>query len=73
MVDVSTETLKKAQGCLSCPICKSARKTQKGFAYWFVKYVDRKICPQCKAYEEVTGQLAYEPLTQETTEKLTGD
>ena len=42
-----------------CPICKSARKGNKQ-AKWFVKNVDRKVCPMCKAYEKETGKLAYE-------------
>ena len=45
----------------ACPVCTTARKKQKGVAYWFVKNVDRKVCPSCKSYESVYGRLAYEP------------
>ncbi len=44
-----------------CPICTTARKKQKGAAYWFVKNVDRKVCPFCKSYESVYGRLPHEP------------
>ncbi|MDY6857199.1 MAG: hypothetical protein SWO11_21360 [Thermodesulfobacteriota bacterium] len=44
-----------------CPVCKTARKKQEGACYWFVKNVDRKVCPFCKSYESVYGRLAYEP------------
>ena len=29
-------------------------------AYWFVKNIDRKICPFCRAYEREFGKPAYE-------------
>jgi len=45
-----------------CPVCKAARTSQKGPNYWFVKNIDSKICPFCKAYEKVYGRKAYEPL-----------
>jgi hypothetical protein len=41
-----------------CPICKSARKGNRT-AKWFVKNIDRHICPFCKAYEKETGKKAY--------------
>jgi hypothetical protein len=44
-----------------CPVCRRARKKQRGICYWFVKNVDRKVCPCCKSYESVYGRLAYEP------------
>ncbi len=55
-------TVKMARFCgKSCPSCKAARKKQKGFSYWFVKNIDSKVCPFCKAYEQVYGSKAYEP------------
>jgi hypothetical protein len=45
-------------------------KNKKGIAYFFTKYIDRKVCPNCKAYEKLTGQLAYEPITQEAIGKI---
>lgn len=66
MPDAVGEALKKkARMCLDCPICRRARRKQKGLAYLFVKLVDRKICPSCKALEQITGKRAYEPLTEE--------
>jgi transposase-like protein len=62
--------LNKAKFCLDCPVCRAARKNQRGIAYAFVKLVDRKVCPACRAYEKETGQLAYEPLDEETNKKL---
>lgn len=52
---------KKAQTCLDCPVCRHARKKQRGIAYWFVKHVERGFCPNCKAYEKVYGRKAHEP------------
>jgi len=60
----------KAKMCLECPICKKARQKQGGLAYLFVKLVDRKICPSCKALEQITGKRAYEPLTQDDIGKI---
>jgi len=61
---------KLAEICLKCPVCSRARSRQKGLAYFFVKYIDRKICPGCRAFEAVTGQKAYEPLTKSAEEKI---
>ena len=52
--------VKKARFCKDqCSICKRAR-TKGGLARLFVKYIDRPLCPYCKAYEKVYGCLAYE-------------
>lgn len=57
-----TEKEKKAARiCLDCPICRRARKKQKGLAYLFVKKVEHGMCPKCQAYEKVYGKKAYEP------------
>lgn len=53
---------KLAQGCLTCPVCRRARAKQKGLLYWFVRKVEGKLCPQCKAYEKVYGRKAHEPI-----------
>ena len=70
MNEVEQNLKNKAQKCLECLLCIKAREKQKGFAYWFVKYVDRKICSYCKAFEKFTGQLAYESLNKETLAKF---
>ncbi len=42
---------RRAEFCRNiCPICKRAR-TKGGVAKWFVKNIDRKVCPMCRAYE----------------------
>lgn len=51
-----------AAKCLECVLCKNARKNQRGLAFLFVKYVERGLCPQCKAYEKVYGRKAHEPI-----------
>ena len=44
-----------------CPACKTARKNQDGLAYKVVVKVEDK-CPACRAYADVYGKLAHEPL-----------
>ena len=51
-----------ARRCLECPVCKTARRKQRGFAFWFVKKIEGSLCPQCKAYERVYGRKAHELL-----------
>jgi uncharacterized protein CbrC (UPF0167 family) len=51
-----------AQKCVKCPVCKHARKKQKGVAYWVVKNIEGGLCPYCQAYEKVYGRKAHEPL-----------
>ena len=53
---------KLAKFCVTCPVCKHARKQQKGAAFWFVKKIEGKLCPFCKAYERVYGRKAHQPL-----------
>ncbi len=60
--EITEKDKKLAQGCLECPVCNSARKNQRGFAFWFVKFIERGLCPQCKAYEKVYGRKAHEPM-----------
>ena len=53
---------KLAEICKSCAVCKTARKKQKGFAFWFVRNIEKGVCPACKAYEKVYGKKAHEPV-----------
>lgn len=57
---IAGEKLKKrAMVCRDdCPVCKKARKNGKGFIYNLVK-LEAKVCPWCKAYEEVYEKKAY--------------
>lgn len=60
--NVSSADELKAKRCLDCPVCRQARKKQKGLAYWFVKHIEPKLnCPYCQAYERVFHKKAYEP------------
>jgi hypothetical protein len=49
-----------AQRCVECPVCRSARRNQRGLAFWFVKLIEGGLCPYCKAYERVYGRKAHE-------------
>jgi len=49
-----------AKKCVECPVCRQARKHQKGLAFWFVKNIEQGICPYCAAYERVYGKKAHE-------------
>ena len=60
---ITDKDREKAEICAKkCPICQKARKEQKGFAYWFVKFFEGGLCPNCKAYAKVYGRKAHEPL-----------
>lgn len=43
----------------TCPVCRHARKKGRGILYRLVK-LEAKICPHCRAYEEVYGKPAHE-------------
>jgi hypothetical protein len=63
MADMVTEKERAlAAKCMSCPVCKRARRKQRGIAFWFVKHLEGGICPACKAYEKVYGRKAHEPI-----------
>ena len=58
-----TDTDRKlAKFCISCPVCRHARKKQQGAAFWFVKKIEGDLCPFCKAYERVCGRKAHQPI-----------
>ncbi len=46
--------------CTICPVCRAARRNQKGFLYAFVKTIEGRFCPFCMAYERVYGKKAHE-------------
>jgi len=54
--------LDMAKKCIECNVCDHARKRQQGIAFWFVKNVERKICPYCEAYFRVFGRYAHEAI-----------
>ena len=49
-----------AEQCLKCPVCRRARRNQRGILFLFVKFLERGVCPSCKAYEKVYGKKAHE-------------
>jgi hypothetical protein len=49
----------QARICANCPVCRRARHRQRGFAFWFVKRVEARLCPFCRAYERVYGRPAH--------------
>ena len=53
---------KMAKFCVSCTLCRYARKKQKGAAFWFVQKIEGKLCPFCKAYERVYGRKAHQAI-----------
>lgn len=60
--DVTDQDRRLAEKCVSCPVCKRARRKQKGLCFWFVKRLEGKICPACRAYERVYDRKAHKPL-----------
>ena len=68
METITEKDRKMAQFCVDCKLCRHARAKQKGFAYWFVKKIEREICPFCKAYQKVYGRKAHEPVTDSNAE-----
>ncbi|MFC1489987.1 hypothetical protein ACFL6K_02130 [Candidatus Latescibacterota bacterium] len=65
--EITEKDRANAQTCVDCPVCKRARKKQKGFFYWFVKNVESGFCPKCAAYERVYGRKAHEPVPVENS------
>lgn len=53
-----------AKVCAACPICRHARRRQRGLAFWLVKHVESRLCPFCRAYERVYGRSAHESRVQ---------
>ncbi|HVM62430.1 MAG TPA: hypothetical protein VMV72_16340 [Verrucomicrobiae bacterium] len=51
-----------AKVCVNCPVCRRARKRQRGFAYGLVKRVEGRICPFGKAYERTYNRKSHEPV-----------
>jgi hypothetical protein len=51
----------------NCPVCKHARRRQKGALFWLVKTVEGRICPFCRAYERVFCRKSHEPVNLEST------
>ncbi|HTX66068.1 MAG TPA: hypothetical protein VMD31_09870 [Opitutaceae bacterium] len=50
-----------AQVCRNCPVCRRARRRQRGAAFWLVRRVESRVCPFCRAYGRVYHRNAHEP------------
>jgi hypothetical protein len=64
-MEISKKDRWLAARCMKCPVCRWARRKQRGIAFWIVKNVEGRVCPACKAYEKVYGRKAHEPLPEE--------
>ena len=58
----STADLALAKVCLNCPVCRQARRKQRGAAFWLTSKVESQLCPFCRAYERVYGRKSHEPV-----------
>ena len=45
----------------NCPVCRHARKKQRGLLFLLVKTFEN-YCPNCRAYEKVHGRKSHEPV-----------
>jgi hypothetical protein len=50
-----------AKVCVNCPVCRHARRKQRGLAFWFVSKVERKVCFFGRAYGRAFGRKPHEP------------
>ena len=50
-----------AQRSADCPVCRHARKKQRGLFFLLVKTFEN-YCPNCRAYEKVYGRKSHEPV-----------
>jgi len=62
---ITEKDRRRAAFCLKCPLCRCARKKQKGLAFWFVRKVEAGLCSKCRAYEKVYARKAHDPLPPE--------
>jgi uncharacterized protein CbrC (UPF0167 family) len=59
--NITAKDRSMAAVCVNCPVCRHARKKQKGPVYLFVRTIEGNLCPFCRAYERVYGRKAHEP------------
>ncbi len=60
---ISRRDLMMAKICAGCLVCRRARARQEGLAFEFVKGIEGRLCPFCRAYERVYGKKAHEPVS----------
>ena len=49
-----------AKVCLNCPVCRHARRSQRGVALQVVQKIEGRVCPFCRGYARVFGRKAHE-------------
>ena len=54
-----------AKVCENCPVCRRARRKQRGIAYALVKRVEKHICLFGRRYERVYSRKPHEPVPTE--------
>ncbi len=59
-MNITDKDREMAKKCAQCPVCRRARKKQRGLAFLFVKKIEEDHCPYCQAYEKVYGRKAHE-------------
>jgi hypothetical protein len=70
---ITSADRRKAQVCIHCPVCRHARRRQKGLAFEFVRRMEGRICPFCRAYEKVYGRKPHQPFAEGTAAPPTGE
>jgi hypothetical protein len=52
----------RAKVCENCPVCRRARRKQRGLSYAFVKKVEVVVCPFGRSYARVYNRKPHEPV-----------
>ena len=55
---------KLAKVCENCPVCRQARRKQRGVAYALVKKVEGAVCPFGRSYSRVHRRKPHEPVAE---------
>ncbi|OQW95309.1 MAG: hypothetical protein BWK77_07710 [Verrucomicrobia bacterium A1] len=51
-----------ARICELCPVCRTARRHPEGAANAFVRRIEGRVCPFCRAYARVHGRPSHAPV-----------
>lgn len=55
---ISNFDRRMAEVCRGCPVCRQARRNPDGLAAAWVRRVEGRLCPFCRAYRRVYGRPA---------------
>ncbi len=66
MSEITARDRERALRCMNCKPCKYAQRKQKGLVFWFVQFVESRLCPFCRAYEKVYGRKPHQPPESDT-------